>query len=112
MIWTLPIASAVHESEELAFLDPRLVSEDSIQRLPRMIQPFIPRSRAQFAGWATLDLGLTLVVCALATREDDPGPATRLFALLVVFEALDVLDHAARWIAYLGTTPDSSPVRS
>jgi hypothetical protein len=99
VIWTLPIASAVHESEELAFLDPRLVFEDSIQRLPRMIQPLIPRSRAQFAGWAVLDLGLTPVVSALASREDDPGPATRIFAVLVVFEALDVLDHLARWIA-------------
>ena len=100
VIWTLPIATLVHEAEEL-LLDPSRfqVSEETIQRLPRVTRFLVPRSRAQFAGWGALDLGLTTVASALAAREDEPGPATRVFAVMVIFEALDVLDHAARWIA-------------
>jgi hypothetical protein len=69
-----------------------------MQRMPRVIHPFIPRSRAQFAGWAALDMGLSTLAGALAARENEPGPATKFFAVMVVFEALDVLDHAARWV--------------
>jgi hypothetical protein len=99
-IWTLPIATLVHDAEELLFVPTSFfqVSEEALELMPRVMHSFIPRSRAQFAGWTALDLGLTSLASVLAAREDEPGPATRFFTVMVVFEALDVLDHAARWI--------------
>lgn len=99
VIWTLPIATLAHEAEELLLYPSRLQVPEEIQPLPRMTRSLLPLSRAQFAGWAAWDLGLTTVASALAAREDEPGPATRVFAVMVVFEALDVVTHAAGWIA-------------